>query len=79
MFRKAVQITNNTFDAPHPNPEHIIGLTYDPVHRQVLIPTPEGTMIGNVGDWIITGVNGEHYLCKPDIFENTYEPVTDDV
>ena len=27
------------------------------------------------GDWIITGVKGEHYPCKPDIFELTYEPV----
>jgi hypothetical protein len=27
------------------------------------------------GDWIITGVNGEHYPCKPDIFAKTYEPV----
>jgi hypothetical protein len=26
------------------------------------------------GDWIITGVQGEHYACKPDIFEATYEP-----
>lgn len=28
------------------------------------------------GDWIITGVNGERYPCKPDIFEATYEPAT---
>lgn len=28
-----------------------------------------------VGDWIITGVKGEHYPCKPDIFEATYDPV----
>lgn len=27
------------------------------------------------GDWIITGIQGEHYPCKPDIFEATYEPV----
>ncbi len=27
------------------------------------------------GDWIITGVQGEHYPCKPDIFAATYEPV----
>ncbi|MEM6932814.1 MAG: hypothetical protein AAF526_04430 [Pseudomonadota bacterium] len=27
------------------------------------------------GDWIITGVKGEHYPCKPEIFEETYEPV----
>lgn len=31
-----------------------------------------------LGDWIITGVHGEHYAVKPDIFEKTYEPVEDD-
>ena len=39
------------------------------------IPTLEGTMKANVGDWIIEGVNGEYYPCKPDIFEKTYEAV----
>ncbi len=29
------------------------------------------------GDWIITGVKGEHYPCKPDIFEATYERADD--
>ena len=38
------------------------------------IETLEGTMHANVGDYIITGVNGEKYPCKPDIFEKTYEP-----
>lgn len=37
--------------------------------------TIEGTMEASVGDYIIRGVNGEHYPCKPDIFEKTYEPV----
>jgi hypothetical protein len=32
-------------------------------------------MVGNLGDWIITGVQGEKYFCKPDIFEATYESV----
>ena len=39
------------------------------------IPTPEGDHIANVGDWIIRGVKGECYPCKPDIFAMTYEPV----
>jgi len=38
-------------------------------------PTLEGNHIVCVGDWIITGVKGEHYPCKPDIFDATYEPV----
>ena len=39
------------------------------------IKTLEGVMHANKGDWIITGVNGEKYPCKPDIFEKTYEAV----
>ena len=42
---------------------------------EVDIPTFEGTMHASVGDWIITGVQGERYPCKPDIFEQTYDPV----
>jgi hypothetical protein len=39
------------------------------------IDTKEGGHIVCPGDWIITGVKGEHYPCKPDIFEATYEKV----
>ena len=38
------------------------------------IETLEGVMHASAGDYIITGVNGEKYPCKPDIFEKTYEP-----
>lgn len=41
----------------------------------LLIDTLEGTMKGQPGDWIICGVQGEMYPCKPDIFDATYEPV----
>ena len=37
------------------------------------IPTLDGVMWAKEGDWIIKGVNGEFYPCKPDIFEKTYE------
>jgi hypothetical protein len=40
----------------------------------VQIQTLEGTMRADEGDWIIRGVKGELYPCKPDIFEATYEP-----
>lgn len=43
--------------------------------KEMDIDTLEGTMHASVGDYIITGVNGEQYPCKPDIFEKTYEPV----
>ena len=39
------------------------------------IDTLEGGHTVKAGDWIITGVKGEHYPCKPDIFEATYERV----
>lgn len=37
------------------------------------VKTLEGTMKANFGDYIIRGVNGEVYPCKPDVFEKTYE------
>lgn len=43
----------------------------------VAIETLEGTMWADGGDWIIKGVAGEFYPCKPDIFAATYEPVAD--
>lgn len=42
----------------------------------IFIVTLEGEMECSSGDWIIQGVQGELYPCKPDIFEQTYEPVT---
>lgn len=39
------------------------------------VNTHEGTLIVTPGDYIITGVKGEHYPCKPDIFDMTYEVV----
>ena len=41
------------------------------------IPTLEGNHRCDVADWVIKGVNGEFYPCKPDIFEKTYEKVED--
>lgn len=47
------------------------------MHRHGWIDTLEGGHIVCPGDWIITGVQGEHYPCKPDIFEATYQPAGD--
>lgn len=47
-------------------PTDIIGL---------LIPTLEGVMLARQGDYVIKGIRGELYSCKPDIFEETYEEV----
>ena len=48
------------------------GVIYAP--GVVAIDTLEGTMWAEAGDWIIKGVAGEFYPCKPDIFAATYEP-----
>ena len=45
------------------------------VNGELIIPTLEGDHTANEGDWIICGVAGEFYPCKPDIFEATYEAV----
>ena len=39
-----------------------------------IIPTLEGNMRVSIDDWIIKGIHGEFYPCKPDIFEASYEP-----
>lgn len=43
--------------------------------QNLVIPTLEGKMTASAGDWIIRGVHGEVYPCKPDIFQKTYESV----
>ena len=52
-----------------------VGVGYAPALGTLDIPTLEGMMTASPGDWIIKGVAGEFYPCKPDIFEATYEPV----
>jgi hypothetical protein len=42
--------------------------------ERVEIHTLEGTMIAEPGDWIVTGIKGEQYPVKPDIFAATYQP-----
>lgn len=48
--------------------------TLEDFDRVVVIHTLEGKMTAQPGDWIIKGVKGEFYPCKPDIFDATYEP-----
>ena len=48
------------------------------LNRRIKVETLEGTMTGEVGDFLITGVKGEQYPCKPDIFKMTYELVGDE-
>ena len=76
-------------DLPEPDPEYdgfhtgeindfCGNKVREPVGEHYLeIETLEGVMRANSGDYIIRGVNGEFYPCKPDIFEKTYEEVSD--
>ena len=50
-------------------------MCHAPYNKHGWIETLEGGHIVCPGDWIIKGVKGEFYPCKPDIFEMTYEPV----
>jgi len=47
-------------------------------YKVFAIETLEGWHQVSIGDWIITGVQGEHYPCKPDIFKMTYDEVNND-
>ena len=48
---------------------------YESFIKMLVVNTLEGTMFASTGDWIIQGVKGELYPCKPDIFEATYEAI----
>lgn len=88
-YRKLpVEISARQFDGTHSGAEYILAWV-DPRNLgsslaarkkytdewTVVIETLEGAMAADKGDWIIQGVNGEFYPCKPDIFEKTYEKV----
>ena len=60
--------------------QHLVGLGKDIFEVKgdgLIIKTLEGDMRASIGDWIIKGVQGELYPCKPDIFEKTYEKVAE--
>ena len=56
---------------------HNLDLTSVIYESDYLINTLEGQMRISLGDWVIKGVNGEFYPCKPDIFEKTYDPTVE--
>lgn len=71
---EAVRYTSESFNEVR----EFVGNDF-PLHRlgdfKLGINTLEGMMTANLGDWIIKGVKGEFYPCKPDIFEATYDLV----
>lgn len=73
---EAVQVTNNTFDAPHPNPEHILGALYDPRSRTVAVITPGGIQKAGLGDWIVRyKFDGTYRVYNSRSFQSLYEEV----
>lgn len=75
--KKPVVIEAVRFDGTFESVEGLTGLdcTQELTSKTIQIETLEGVMTANPGDWIIRGVKGEFYPCKPDIFAATYEPV----
>ena len=65
------------FTGLHPSANKWTWEEYEAVVRKdgLKIFTMEGPMLATIGDWIIKGVHGEFYPCKPDIFDLTYEVV----
>lgn len=73
---EAEQFTNENKDRALNFVRCNVATGFDEKNNPVMdIQTLEGTMRVSLGDWIIKGVNGEFYPCKPDIFEKTYEPI----
>lgn len=73
---EAIQLTNETFDkiVEWIGAALVVGVTnQNGVVRHLNLKTLEGTMTADPGDWIIKGVKGEFYPCKPDIFALSYE------
>ena len=82
MYRKkpivieAIQWTGHNIDEmANFLKNRVMGRLYD---RSISISTLEGEMIALPGDWIIKGIKGEFYPCKPDIFDATYEEILND-
>jgi hypothetical protein len=78
--KKPVVIDAIQWDGEESTFDKIIELDADQSHTLgmvgavLCIPTLEGVMEASPGDWIIRGVKGELYPCKPDIFDATYDP-----
>lgn len=83
-FRKRPVVIEAIWLNPDPTPEEaeavhaFLGdITWESDRHGIIIRTLEGDMLAEDGDWLIRGVKGEVYPCKPDIFDLTYEAVPD--
>lgn len=76
--KKPVEVLAVQFDGENKvEIQKFVGKYLDQTVKGLIISTLEGDHIASAGDYIIRGVNGEFYPCKPDIFRKTYETVED--
>ena len=78
--KKPVEVEAWQIDSSEPKPGWLLDamksdMAIEHTDGTWLIKTLEGDHLGNIGDYIIRGVKGELYPCKPDIFEQTYEVI----
>ena len=87
FIKKPVKIEARQFDGSPLSVDRIsfwmadCGSDREPIYaadNSLIIPTLEGDHRASPGDWIIKGIKGEFYPCKPDIFEQTYEPSSEE-
>lgn len=77
VFRRGVYIDGEGFVMPEGSYRFETQTEKPDAALGLLIETLEGIMLARGGDWIIKGVKGEFYPCKPDIFAATYEEVAE--
>ena len=92
FVKKPIVISAWLFDGTQESIQHLLGMQGDGrivkykgeqknsfgiIPPELSIHTLEGIMYANVGDYIIRGIRGELYPCKPDIFRATYDEVSD--
>ena len=77
---EAVQFTGENHDdiIKFTGGQAIVGLPTGEGTECITIPTLEGPMVANPGDFVICGIAGEFYPCKPDIFENSYDLIEEE-
>jgi len=71
--KKPVVIEAILYTGDYEEAESFVGDKFEVTISETGIQTLEGFMKVSIGDWIIKGIKGEFYPCKPDIFEATYE------
>lgn len=80
-IKKPVEVEAWQFGSSEPKPDWLLKaieseiISEDPDGEWMLIKTLEGDHLANINDFIIQGIHGELYPCKPDIFKKTYEEV----